>query len=117
MSDLNLTIGGKFFSYKTGIAIIMKELKIDKKYAAWKTIMEQTLTVDSIPHIMHYEKGKNWEEGRYGAVVIPKARAKLQKPKLYRVFLLNDDYTPMDFVVFILKNFFKKVSKKQHGLC
>ncbi len=86
----------------------MKELKINKKYAAWKTIMEQTLTVDSIPHIMHYEKGKNWEEGRYGAVVIPKARAKLQKPKLYRVFLLNDDYTPMDFVVFILKNFFKK---------
>ncbi len=59
-------------------------------------------------HIMHDEKGKNWDEGRHDVVIIPKARQKLQKPKLYRVLLLNDDYTPMDFVVFILKNFFKK---------
>ncbi|KEG20081.1 ATP-dependent Clp protease adapter protein ClpS [Bartonella bacilliformis Ver097] len=39
---------------------------------------------------------------------MPQVRQKLQKPKLYRVLLLDDDYTPMDFVVFILKNFFKK---------
>jgi ATP-dependent Clp protease adaptor protein ClpS len=30
----------------------------------------------------------------------------LQQPKKYRVFLLNDDYTPMDFVVLLLKRFF-----------
>jgi len=29
-------------------------------------------------------------------------------PKLYKVFLLNDDFTPMDFVVLVLKRFFAK---------
>ncbi len=91
----------------------MKALKINKKYAAWKMIMGQILIINSTPHvmhneIMHNEKGKNWDEGKHSAIIIPKAKAKLQKPKLYRVLLLNDDYTPMDFVVFVLKNFFKK---------
>ena len=31
-----------------------------------------------------------------------------KKPKLYKVFLLNDDYTTMDFVVFILVDIFSK---------
>lgn len=38
--------------------------------------------------------------------VIEKAKPKLKRPKLYKVVLLNDDYTPMDFVVHILKVFF-----------
>lgn len=33
-------------------------------------------------------------------------KPKLKKPSLYRVMLLNDDYTPMDFVIEILVNFF-----------
>ena len=39
-------------------------------------------------------------------VVAEKTRPKLQRPPLYRVFLLNDDFTPMDFVVEILEGFF-----------
>lgn len=31
-----------------------------------------------------------------------------QEPKLYKVLLHNDDYTPMDFVIFVLKKFFSK---------
>ena len=34
------------------------------------------------------------------------AQPKLKKPPLYRVILLNDDFTPMDFVIEILMNFF-----------
>ncbi len=33
---------------------------------------------------------------------------KVQRPSLYKVVLLNDDFTPMDFVIFILKTFFGK---------
>lgn len=33
---------------------------------------------------------------------------RLEEPKLYKVLLLNDDYTPMDFVVFVLKKFFSR---------
>ena len=33
---------------------------------------------------------------------------KVKKPSLYKVVMLNDDYTPMDFVVYLLKTFFQK---------
>ena len=42
-------------------------------------------------------------------VLIKKStKKKLKKPSLYKVVMLNDDYTPMDFVVYLLKTFFKK---------
>lgn len=39
-------------------------------------------------------------------VVITKTRAKTEKPPLYKVLILNDDYTPMEFVVHVLERFF-----------
>lgn len=39
--------------------------------------------------------------------VATKTRTKTKKPSPYKVLLLNDDYTPMEFVVLILKRFFK----------
>lgn len=39
-------------------------------------------------------------------VALQETRPKLKRPPLYKVFLLNDDYTPMDFVVHILEVFF-----------
>lgn len=36
-----------------------------------------------------------------------KTRAKAKKPSRYRVLMLNDDYTPMEFVVLVLKQFFR----------
>src|SRR3954462_14743834 len=37
-----------------------------------------------------------------------KTRTKTQRPSLYKVLLLNDDYTPMEFVVHVLERFFGK---------
>lgn len=38
--------------------------------------------------------------------VITKTRPKTQRPPLYKVLILNDDYTPMEFVVHVLERFF-----------
>ena len=43
-----------------------------------------------------------------GVSVIARTQKKLKKPSLYRVLLLNDDYTPMEFVVHVLERFFRK---------
>jgi ATP-dependent Clp protease adaptor protein ClpS len=40
--------------------------------------------------------------------IATKTRAKTQRPALYKVLLLNDDYTPMEFVVHVLERFFSK---------
>ena len=51
--------------------------------------------------------GGNGPEGQLAT----KPRAKAKKPNLYRVLLLNDDYTPMDFVVHVLSRFFNKATE------
>ena len=61
-------------------------------------------------------------------LVVREAKPKLKKPDLYKVILLNDDYTPMDFVVSVLQKFFSmdreqatqimlKVHKEGMGVC
>lgn len=46
------------------------------------------------------------EDGRTG--IVTKTKPKTKKPSLYKVLLLNDDYTPMEFVVLVLQRFFGK---------
>jgi ATP-dependent Clp protease adaptor protein ClpS len=48
----------------------------------------------------------NTEAPNTGVVV--KARPKTRKPAMYKVLMLNDDYTPMEFVVHVLERFFQK---------
>ena len=45
--------------------------------------------------------------GSPGTAVISKTRPKTKRPSLYRVILLNDDYTPMEFVVHVLQRVFQ----------
>lgn len=40
-------------------------------------------------------------------LVVDEARPKVRRPPLYKVLLINDDYTPMDFVVEVLQKFFR----------
>ena len=50
------------------------------------------------------EPGQPNERG--GDVAVESAKPKLKPPPLYKVLLLNDDFTPMEFVVHILERFF-----------
>jgi ATP-dependent Clp protease adaptor protein ClpS len=63
-----------------------------------------------------------------GVDIVTQTRIKTKKPSLYRVLLLNDDYTPMEFVVYILERYFNRsreqatrimlhVHQKGVGLC
>lgn len=43
-----------------------------------------------------------------GAVVVERKTARIKPPRMYQVVLLNDDYTPMEFVVMVLQEYFKR---------
>jgi ATP-dependent Clp protease adaptor protein ClpS len=47
-------------------------------------------------------------DNRTGTAIITKTKPRTKRPNLYRVLLLNDDYTPMEFVVHVLERFFNK---------
>lgn len=52
---------------------------------------------------------KSTDEEQYGShdLAVEEARPKLKQPPLYRVVLINDDFTPMEFVVDILETVFR----------
>lgn len=52
------------------------------------------------------------EDGGNGNVAIEAVKPALKKPSMYRVVLLNDDYTPMEFVIDVLMMFFSMNQEK-----
>ena len=48
------------------------------------------------------------QEIKSDGLLLAEPKAKTKRPPYFKVVLLNDDYTPMDFVVFILKDIFRK---------
>jgi len=54
---------------------------------------------------MSEDPSKSSDDRDHG-VALEEARPRLKRPPLYRVILLNDDYTPMEFVVQVLENVF-----------
>lgn len=52
------------------------------------------------------DEGEGNDERQTGLLL--KARPRTRKPSMYKVLLLNDDYTPMEFVIVVLERFFNK---------
>ena len=62
-------------------------------------------------------KGPGGDDGRgSGTAVITRTRTQTRKPGMFRVLLLNDDYTPMEFVVVVLRKFFSKGLEEAHNI-
>ncbi len=57
---------------------------------------------------MGNDENRSTGPGGPAASVITKVKPKTKRPNLYRVLILNDDYTPMEFVVLVLERFFQK---------
>jgi len=66
------------------------------------------MTMIAEPIRMQNDSEKNGDNGNRGTSVITRTKPKTKKPNLYRVLLLNDDYTPMEFVVAIIQEYFNK---------
>ncbi len=47
------------------------------------------------------------EEGSEGGLALQESKPQLKRPPLFKVVLINDDYTPMEFVVEVLETFFR----------
>ncbi len=63
-------------------------------------------TAQRLSAAMGPDNGDSKDESQTG--IVTKTRPKTKKPSLYKVLLLNDDYTPMEFVVHVLERFFNK---------
>ena len=57
-------------------------------------------------------QGEDGPDRDDGDLAVAPAKPKLKRPPLYRVILLNDDYTPMEFVVYVLEQFFSMGREK-----
>jgi ATP-dependent Clp protease adaptor protein ClpS len=67
---------------------------------------KEMIEVDATTMMANKNGSRGGDEGKTGLVT--KTRPKTKRPSLYKVLLLNDDYTPMEFVVHILERFFNK---------
>jgi ATP-dependent Clp protease adaptor protein ClpS len=62
--------------------------------------------------LMADEKGGGNDDGRTTTNVAVKPQTKVKKPSMYKVLMLNDDYTPMEFVIHALERFFAKTTEE-----
>jgi ATP-dependent Clp protease adaptor protein ClpS len=62
----------------------------------------------SVTRMGNNDENRSAGPGGPATSVITKVKPKTKRPNLYRVLILNDDYTPMEFVVHVLEKFFQK---------
>jgi len=72
--------------------------------------------VQMLPARLADDDRKGTGDGASSTAVITKTKPQTKRPNLYRVLLLNDDYTPMDFVVHVLECFFNKDHETAHRI-
>jgi len=56
--------------------------------------------------------GQNPNDERESGLSVQESKPELKRPPMYKVLLLNDDYTPMEFVILVLETFFRMGREK-----
>ncbi len=79
--------------------MLRSSVNFEKKAATSRVVLAVNMTGDD---------GRTNSPNMPGVSVITKVKPKTKRPSLYRVLILNDDYTPMEFVVHVLERFFNK---------
>lgn len=64
--------------------------------------------IKTIETAMSAGSDRDDDGGDAGTVVVTRTKTATKRPNLYRVLLLNDDYTPMEFVIHVVESFFQK---------
>ncbi|WP_425532027.1 ATP-dependent Clp protease adapter ClpS [Ancylobacter koreensis] len=70
--------------------------------------MSDLTEFDTRERMMADDERRRRGDNAPGTAVITRTKPQAKRPNLYRVLLLNDDYTPMEFVVHVLEHFFTK---------
>ena len=93
---------GAWWGFKGFPALPLFPRERDRLYRALRAIgitSDEIMTFETI-----HMSADDGDDGDVGVAL--KTRARTKRPPLYKVLLLNDDYTPMEFVVHILERFF-----------
>ena len=80
-----------------------------------RTFLQKLVSIDRIkvmatkkPEIPPIAPARLPDQDAGGSVVLERRTAKVKPPQMYQVLMLNDDYTPMEFVVVVIQEFFGK---------
>jgi ATP-dependent Clp protease adaptor protein ClpS len=85
--------------FRAGFASLARWLFAPRRY---------TLQDATFPVVAAREPRRTPETPGSGTAVITRTRTQTKRPNMYRVLLLNDDYTPMEFVIAVLQSIFNK---------
>lgn len=76
-------------------------------------LLDQIMNYHKLPTIMSEPESPLYDTDEQGDTdLLTRPKEEVKKPSLYRVLLLNDDYTPMEFVVALLRSVFNKSTEE-----
>ena len=93
--------------FRAGVALLARWLFSPRGARAAAAALPATHPLRLAPVAVR-EPRKAPEAPGNGTAVITRTRAQTKRPSMYRVLLLNDDYTPMEFVILVLQSYFNK---------
>lgn len=78
----------------------------DGRSARLQDFLEYVVFIHFSHQLAMSDKKQHSDDHQDGGLAVEEVKPKLKRPPLYKVVLLNDDFTPMEFVVRVLETFF-----------